>query len=189
MKIIASVKFNDGKAYIVDNLQEMKYHRIGNNIIYGTDGIRYICYKLGSYGERWKAFGGSKFTLKIHDTGEIVECFGQWWDGGYGTLSKHLGIELVNFTYKTAENLKKCYVFTGAYVDKNKLKELLEEKGELFYYDYREYEKVLKYDDVWRKRFDVERKLERHKKSLIKQCKLLSKKLKPFKNQIFINKL
>lgn len=107
MKLIASVKFNNHKAYVVENIGDFKYYRLGSEIIYGTDGIRYICYKYDKPSENFKAFGGRKFTLKIEDTGEIVECDGQWWDGGYSILTKELNLELTFFVYNTLDNLKK----------------------------------------------------------------------------------
>lgn len=186
MKIKTSVKFNSGKAYVLDKNPEFKCYRLGTNIIYATDGIFYKCYK---YEGGSKAFGGRKFTLQIEDTKELVECSGQWYDGGYGILNKELGLNLVNITYNTDEDLKKCYVFSGATVDNNTFELILEESGELFYHDYYDYEKILRYDDLRNKSYYKERNLERHKKSLIKQCKRLAERLKPFKNQILINKL
>lgn len=188
MEIKATVKFNGGKAYIFKNIEEYKYYRINNDIIYGTDGIRYICYKYDPPSGRVSAFGGRKFEIKIEDTGEIVECYGQWWDGGYDKLVKHLNLDLISITYNTDEELKKCYVYYGACVDKTKFESILKESGDLFYYGYYDYEKVLKYQEMWSSNYDKIVKLEKDKKNLINQCKILSNKLKYFKNQIIIDK-
>lgn len=183
MKILASVRFNSGKAYVLEGIEDYKYHRIGDNIIYGTDGLRYISYKYDRPSGRFFAFGGRKFNLKIEDTCEIVDCYGQWWDGGSDIVEKELGLDLISITYNTIEELKKCYVYYGAMIDKNRFSEILKEQGELFYYDYFEYEKLIKYDDIWKKYRSNQFKFERTMKSIKKEFK----KYKSFKNQKVLN--
>jgi len=185
MNIIASVKFNTGKAYVVDNIEEYKYYRLGDNIIYGTDGLRYICYKYDPPSKNFYAFGGRKFNLKIEDTDEVVECYGQWWDGGYNILEKELGLNLIHFTYNTIDELKKCYVYYGASIDRNKFDEIISQVGELFYYGYYEYEKVIKYQDVWSNYIDNKFKFEKVMKSVKKEFA----KYRPFKKQKTLNYL
>lgn len=195
MKILTSVRFNDRKAYVLDESPNYIYYRLGSNIIYGTDGLFYHCYKYERMSTEFKAFGGRKFSIHLN-TGEIVECYGQWWDGGYDTLEKELGIKLTHVTYNTKEELKKCYVYSGATADIGKFQELIKSAGELYYHDYSDYEKILKYQDVWDKRWEEVRKLDKiiknlrkDKAILISKVKNFSKVLKVFKNQIFINKL
>lgn len=195
MKVLASVRFNDRKAYILDEFPNYIYYRLGSNIIYGTDGLFYHCYKYDRISPGFSAFGGRKFTITLN-TGEVVQCYGQWWDGGYDTLEKELGIKLTHITYNTKEELKKCYVYSGATADIGKLQELIKEAGELYYYDYEDYRKVLTYQDVWDKRWEEERKftkliknLRKDKAILISKVKNFASVFKLFKNQIFINKL
>lgn len=194
MKVLASVKFNSSKAFVLDESPNFVFYRLGNNIIYGTDGIFYICYKYERPSAGFKAFGGKEFKLKL-DTGEEVICTGQWWDGGYSELSRHLGISFTHITYNTIENLKNCYVYHGASADIVQFNKLLNDTDELFYYDYYDYEKILKYQDVWNRRFEIERelnkvikKLSKDKTVLVDKVKRFAKIVKLFKNQIFINK-
>lgn len=185
MKIIASVKFNSRKAYVVDSEAEYKYYRLGSDIIYGTDGFRYICYKYLRPTATSKAFGGRKFNLKIEDTGEIIECYGQWWDDGYRELSKALGLCLVSFTHNTIDSLKNCYVFYSSVVSNTALKQLL--RDDIFYYDYYKYKRLLDYKELLSKLHRTKNKRDRDVNSLVKQCKRLSDKTKYFKNQIILN--
>lgn len=182
MEILASVRFNQGKAYVVSTTEDYKYYRLGSNIIYGTDGVRYQCYKYEQPYKNSKAFGGRKFTLKIEDTEEIIECHGQWWDGGYTQLEKELELNLVSFTHSTIENLLKCYVYTSCFVDMESLNNLLKDK-ELFYYDYYDYEKVINYKSLQTKYFKLSLKYDRTMKAIKKQFK----KYAPLKKQILLN--
>lgn len=194
MKILTSVQFNNGKAYVLDEAPKYRYYKLGDNIIYGTDGIFYICYRYERPSGSFKAFGGREFTITL-STGEIIKCNGQWWDGGYGELAKELNISFTHVTYNTNEELKNCYVYYGASADIEKFKKVLDSSGELFYHAYYDYEKILKYKDVWDKRWEEwkksEKKISRLKKDkeiLISKVKNFSKIAKLFKNQIFINK-
>ncbi len=193
MKIITSVRFNKSKAFVLDEMPKFIYYKIGNDIIYGTNGLFYQCYKYEKMSSAFKAFGGSKFSIPLN-TGEIIECYGQWWDGGYDILEKELGIKLIHATYNTIENLKNCYVYTGSAVDKNKFKELIESSGDLYYHDYYDYEKILKYQEAWDKRWEEDKKLNniiknlrKDKEILISKIKSFAKIVKLFKDQKFIN--
>lgn len=177
MKIIAKVKFNNGWAYVLDKIEPMVYKRIGSDFIYGTNGILYHCYfKRHERGQ--KAFGGRKFDITLDD-GEIVNCSGEWWDGNRNKVEKELGISLASRSISTKEELKKCYVFFGYDIDLESFTKLIDDYHSnvfSFIYDYRDYEKIIKYDDdrksLWRKIS----KLESDKKSLIKEAKRLSLK-------------
>ena len=171
MEIVAKVKFNDRIALILNERPKLVYHRIGSYIIYGTDGVFYNCYRKESYGDNWKAFGGRKFQLEIEEDGEIVNCYGQWWDAGYSEVSKHLNINLHDTTAQSLDELKKCYVFTGYHSDKIKLQELVDNCPDKNVYDYRDYEKIIRYDDMLKRWISKRTELERDKKNLIKSIK------------------
>lgn len=193
MKILTSVRFNNTKAYVLDKSPDYIYYKLGNDIIYGTDGLFYICYKYERPSNSFKAFGGREFKITLN-TGEVINCNGQWWSGGEVKLEKELGLKLTHITYNTTEELKKCYVYYGACVDYNKLKDLLEETGELYYHDYYDYEKIIKYQDIWNNRREEEKKLnkkieklQKDKNILISKIKSFYKIVKIFKNQKFIS--
>lgn len=76
-------------------------------------------------------------------------------------------------------------MFSSSYIDKSKFEQLLSESEELFYYGYWEYEKVLKYDDLFSKYFRNQFKLDRILKSIKKEFS----KYKPFKKQKILNYL
>jgi hypothetical protein len=170
--IEALVKMNDDIGVVMKEPLKLRFYRL-NNLIYGTDGPFYACYYYEEPFGRFNAFGGRKFKITL-DSGEIIECCGQWWDGGYGNLSKHLGIELKYCPVSSIPELKDCYVYFGMKADINKLSELiLGYKGSI--YEYRDYEKVLKYDDLRDKYFNFQLKSEKAKKHLIRKVKQFSK--------------
>ena len=175
-KILAKVKFNSGFAYVLENDIKYTYYKV-DDIIYGTDGLFYICYRFENSIGRHKAFGGRKFDLTLN-TGEVVKCEGQWWDGGYGKLEQILGIKFGNITYNTKENLLKCYVYYGASVDINVINKIDELFPDLPYYPYHDYDKVIKYDKLFSDKFKVTRKLNKDKQVLISHVKRISKQLK-----------
>jgi hypothetical protein len=137
--IIASVKANGSLWYVLDKEPELIYKKV-DNIIYGTDGTFYSCY---IYGKSDAAFGGRKFDIAL-DTGEIINCCGQWWDGGSSVVEKLLDIKLYSGGANSVERLKKCYVFCSYCIDLSKIKFLDGGKTE---YEYFEYEKLLKEGD------------------------------------------
>ena len=140
-KILAIVRFNAREAFVLRNDVYYKYTRY-NDIIIGTDGSFYVVYKKGHCGPNWKAFAGRKFTLTMAD-GEVINCHGQWWAGGYAEAEKIVGITLVAATISTIADLKRCYVFHGDCADAAKIKQLRKRyKGRI--YDYWEYEKHIK---------------------------------------------
>lgn len=116
MKILAVVKFNDGEAFVLDETPKLIYTKHDANTIIGTDGTFYNFYSH-QHDKYAKAFAGRKFTLPL-DTGEVVECSGQWWDGITQTAIDVLGINktdkrIIYATAASLDDLKKCYVFYG----------------------------------------------------------------------------
>lgn len=152
MKIIDIVRFNHGVAYVVDERPEKVHEKIGVTLMYGVDetGTLYRCYEYDSPSERFKAFGGAKFDLKMRH-GDATHCYGQWWDGGASKIAAHLGIELVRVTIQTIDRLKDCYVFTADLADKAKFDPLVDafnaEHPGYTIWDYWEYKKHLNGDD------------------------------------------
>jgi hypothetical protein len=109
MKILAAVKFNDSRAYVLDQRPQLVYTKY-NTCIIGTDGIFYHCYCYEAPSGRWKAFGGRKFTLTMQD-GEVIECYGQWWDGINAEARRIIGKELISVAAAAKNDLDECYVF------------------------------------------------------------------------------
>lgn len=180
--ILAVVKFNKGHALVLDKEPKMTYKRIGHNLIYGTDGLFYSCYRYGRTSENWKAFAGREFTLTMDD-GEVVECTGQWWNGGQKEIGEHLGLNIGSATAKSANELKKCYVYCGYEVDVEKYNEFIKSyKGTIF--EYYDYEKVLKFNDMRSEAFHKHYKEEKAKKNAIQQAKKHHAELKRLKQLI-----
>lgn len=180
-KIVAVVKFNQLEAYVLNRLPEFKYKKIGS-IMYGIDSGLFQCYSYESCDDRWKAFGGRKFDIKL-ENGEIEHCYGQWWNGGHDKIAKLENIELIGITFQTVENLKDCYVFTGGSIDKEfKSKLRAEYTGNI--YEYREYEKIIKYDDEIHKWIHRHTVLERINRNIIKNARLKKKEILELKNQL-----
>lgn len=94
----------------------------------------------------FQAFGGRKFDIRL-ESGEIIHCNGQWWDGGYRKAAELLGEELVHATYNDIDSLKNCYVFYGAAAIKSRLEELNKKyNGDI--HGYWEYEAFIKGRDI-----------------------------------------
>lgn len=79
MRIIAAVNFNQGRAFVFDELPEFVFTKYKTCII-GRAGPFYEIYTYEAPTKYSKAFAGRKFTLTMHD-GEEVHCEGQWWSG------------------------------------------------------------------------------------------------------------
>ena len=170
--IKAVVKFNDGFAIVLEEKPKLVYKRIGTNIIYGTDGIFYKCYGFDRPSKGWEAFGGSKFDLEMED-GEVINCYGQWWDSGSNKVGEHVGCKIGHAAVGVIDDLKRCYVYSGYDVDVEKYNEFLKTyTGTIF--EYMDYEKIIKFDDMRSKSFRNELKLKKAKGSLIKEIKRLS---------------
>jgi len=168
MKITALVKMNGKPVPVFDMIPPFKYKQV-DGLIYGTNELLYVCYYHNKPSKTFQAFGGQKFKINLHN-GKTIKCNGQWWDGGYGLLSKRLGIVLTQTAASTTEKLKCCYVFSGVHADRNRLYGLIQQyDGPI--YPYWEYEKILKYDDMRLRAFNERTVLERAKKNLIKKAK------------------
>ena len=143
IKIIAKVRFNDRYAYVLNKYPTFLYTKIDKETIIGYHEEMYSFYKKEAFNEKWKAFGGRKFELKLTD-GNVEKCFGQWWDGITKAVEELFkGKELCYFTFSSNDVLKDCYVYSGCYCDAVWLEKLDKEyKGKI--YDYFEYEKLLK---------------------------------------------
>ena len=100
------------------------------------------CYVKKPCSKGNKAFGGRRFEIKLQ-SGEIIECHGQWWDGGYSKASEILGKELNHVIYKDKRILGDCYVFSSTRAIKDKLDDLIKDyDGRVYEYD--EYREILK---------------------------------------------
>jgi len=87
------------------------YERVGQYLIAEDEGFFHF-YGYGACSPGWKAFGGREFDIPMRD-GSIVKAVGQWWDAipkDYYGLLTYPGIA-------TVEQLNKCNVFHGGYVD------------------------------------------------------------------------
>ncbi len=175
IKILAVIQFNKGEAYVLNRHPEYVYQRDGD-ILWACDTGFYSVYKydaprrpINPNWSGWRAFAGRKFTLPMKD-GTITECHGQYWDAGQGELSKKLNITLEHVTMETIPELQKCYVFCGSSIESEYRKKLRAEYTGCVY-PYSEYEKIIKYDDMRHSNFKREWKLERAKKSLIKEVR------------------
>lgn len=173
IKIEAVVEMNDGYAYVLNRDPVFKYQYVytgGKKLLYAQDGGFYSCFYYDTPSGRFYAFAGRKFTLPLIDGGE-VKCYGQWWDGGMDLLCKELDLDLTPITTGLIEELKKCYVYTGGRSIDNKVFEYLKSQYKGAFYEYRDYEKVIKFNDTRRALWRQISKLEKDKKNLIKQVK------------------
>lgn len=178
MKIEAMITLNGGVAYVLDKEPELVWQRLDKKTLYGTDGVFYDVLRH-SYETGYKAFGGREFEIRLQN-GEIVKCNGQWWSAGHSAVEEHLRIKLTSVAAGEKEGLKKCFVFHGYSADFEKLEALKQKylkKGVI--YPLREYEKIIKYDDLWRKYVDADLMLEEILGRSAKQTKNI---LKNFSN-------
>ena len=142
-ELVALVKFNDRKAFVFKDKVKLKYARHGDMLI-GMDESKTFVDCL-YYEQPWggfKAFAGREFDIPL-ESGEIIHCNGQWWQGGSSKAEEILGKKLVHATYNDMESLRRCYVYTGYAAVREKLEEVeASYNGKL--YEYYEYEKELK---------------------------------------------
>ena len=147
-KIIAIVNANgNSNWFVLKNKPVLKYNKYGSDTIIGTDGTFFQFYGYERPSERWKAFAGREFDLKLED-GTVEHCYGQWWDKMTQTAINEFNIndkenKLVHIAIGTIDSLKKCYVFYGYSALKKKIDKLVKRyKGKV--YEYWEYKKILK---------------------------------------------
>lgn len=144
-KVVALVDFEDRAGLVLDKKPVFTYTR-HDDVIIGIDksGVFVSCYSHLQPKGSMKAFGGREFDITL-DTGEVIHCNGQWWDGGYRTASKILGEKFVSTAVSTKQDLYDCYVFTGYQAIANKVKDLVAEyNGDMYPYD--DYLQMLKVD-------------------------------------------
>lgn len=153
IKILAVVKFNQGRAYVFNRKPILKYEREGRKLV-GRDGPFLNTYAYGRPSKGWEAFGGRKFDIPMLD-GSVTNAFGQWWSA--------VSNGAVSVNYGTIDELKRCYVYSSISCDSEHFKKLVEdynsEKG--FYYNYRDYEKIIRFDDLRSEKFKRERYFKR----------------------------
>lgn len=142
IEVLTLVKFNSNVAMVLRDEISYKYTKYGDLII-GTDqsGTFVRCYEYNRPSPGFFAFAGTDFDISL-ENGEIIHCYGQWWDGGYKRAAKILGCELVHVAYRSLEELKKCYVFIGTSANKDNLTTLINGyQGKV--YRYKEYRDIL----------------------------------------------
>lgn len=146
-ELVALVKFNRGKAFVLKNELNFKYQKHGGLLIGIDESETFVdCLFYERPTANFKAFAGREFDIKL-ENGETIHCNGQWWHGGTDKAEKLLGKEIVSVTVEDVQGLKDCYVFTGCFAFKHRLEELADSyTGKL--YEYREYEEELKIERV-----------------------------------------
>lgn len=160
LSVVAVVKFNDGEALVLNRPLQMTYERVGNDYI-GSDGPfrDALIYSRGS--GRFVAFAGREFSVPMKD-GTIQKLKDHWWSG---SIAGHKSV-----TCSDVDSLKRCYVFSGALCDPETL-DALRATYQGCVYPNRDYEKVIKYDDMhrdlWKRVFHEERRC----RALIKEIK------------------
>lgn len=139
LSVVAVVKFNDGEALVLNRPLKMTYERVGNDYI-GSDGPFRDALIYSRGGGRFVAFAGRELTIPMKD-GSTQKLKDHWWSGSIKGLRSAV--------YSDVDSLKRCYVFSSALCDPEVLAALRGAyKGCV--YPYREYEKIIKYDDMHR---------------------------------------
>ncbi len=165
--IEAIVEFNKGEAFVLSRNPVFLYTKKGKRL-YAIDGPFINTYEYGWMGTKG-AFADRHFDIPMLD-GSIIKATGQYWDAGISAIAKELNLKLIHVTFQTKENLRNCYVFTGAYIDLNWIKnERSKYKGCI--YPYEDYEKIINFDNMKSQAFQQIRKLEKAKKNLIIKVK------------------
>lgn len=151
-EILAMVKFNDGIAVVLKEPSIKKHYKIGSTIV-STDGLFSHCLYYDRPSPGFFAFAGRKFDLTMED-GEVVHCYGQYWDGITKEAKTMLGDDLIRITAQDINSLKDCYVYCSHIVSKKAWESFISSyKGRI--YGYWEYEGILKGKPPYRNdRFD-----------------------------------
>jgi hypothetical protein len=140
-KVLAVVKFNDSEALVLDKLPKLNY-QLSNGCITGTDGVFADCLYYEAPFGRFKAFAGREFEINLQD-GTVIKCNGQYWDGIKPEHIKVLGFTPARVTINSYDQLKKCYVFMGAYASPDLFTQLRNTyDGKVW--DYWEYDEYLR---------------------------------------------
>lgn len=117
---------------IVDRKPKFLYQRKGNLISSRYKG--FISSFVREPGTT-KAFAGRSFTIPMQD-GSALEATGQYWSAGQLEAA---GEDVVSVGVATRSELKKCYVFMGHYITKNKLDNFLNNNPDKIFSDYWKY--------------------------------------------------
>ncbi|KWE25689.1 hypothetical protein [Burkholderia territorii] len=160
LKLVAVVSANDREWLVLNRPLNFIYERSGKDYI-GSDGPfrDYLYYEHG--GGNFVAFAGRELSLTMSD-GTIQRVKDHWWSGSPKCC--------VSVACGDVESLKRCYVFTGASIELAELA-ALRATYDGCVYPYRDYEKIISYDDMRRgllKRLFHE---ERRRRSLIAAVK------------------
>jgi len=140
MKVIELVKMNKGLALVFDEKIDFVYTKIDDNTIIGECGGLYNCYMKNIW-DRDKAFGGSKFDIKLSD-GTIEHCDGQWWNAMSQSAKILIG-EYIHVAFRSIEDLVNCYVYTGGVMDKRIYDDIMSRFEGYKIYEYNEYEELV----------------------------------------------
>lgn len=138
LSVVAVVQVNKEEALVLNRPIQFRYRKEGSDYI-GRDGpfVDVLRYERG--GGRFRAFGGREITLAMED-GSTVVIKDHWWQShrkGYASIA-----------HGDVDSLRKCYVFYGgACIAPDDLKALRETYTGCVY-PYRDYEKVIKYDEM-----------------------------------------
>lgn len=181
LKIIAIVRTKTWDGYVLNRDIDLKYELLyGSSILVARDGPFYKAYQKGWMGGKG-AFGGSLFDIPLKDGSGAIHAAGEWWDAGASKIAEMLKINLISAAVGTIPDLINCYVFCGLSADKDKLVKLLDGYSGPTY-EYRDYEKIIKFDSMRRDFWKRERKLEKAKKSLIKEVRSKHQHLELIRN-------
>lgn len=158
--IVALVDANGLTCVVLNRPLNLLYERVGKDYI-GSDGpFRNLLYYERGCGS-FVAFAGRELTLQMKD-GSVEKVKDHWWHGiPEGCIETAAG---------TVEELKKWYVFSGVSILKEEY-ENMRSKYSGCVYQYWDYEKIIKFDDMRR---DLYRKIfyqERRCKNLIDEVK------------------
>lgn len=159
LRVVAVVKVNGKEAFVLNRPINITYEKVGRDFI-GSDGPfkDALAYDNSGLG---KAFAGRSFDLKMKD-GSVETIKDHWWDVG---IKGHVGITACDI-----DSLKRCYVFCGYSASPEEIKALRDAyEGDI--YSYRDYEKVINYDDMRRSHWKKEAHLEQRVRALIKSVK------------------
>jgi len=112
-------KYKTQRYAVLNRAPNFIYEQKGHWLIAEDSGFFDFFHYASPLG-RFYAFGGRKFKIQMKD-GSIKKAYGQWWDGfpeDYHELLEDIG-------YEIPENLAKCNVFKGVYVDPEIIKSWL----------------------------------------------------------------
>ena len=162
MKIIALVKFNDSIAMVLDEIPKLKYQKKADCLL-GSNGVFLDTLFYERPDDRWKAFAGRKFDIEL-DTGEVIHCEGQYWDGVKPIHKSMVEGDIIHVTASTLDNLKKCYVFCGYKGIKHEIQKLMSQyKG--IVYEYWDYDRLITSNPYRRRKKDLTPALRRMRRS------------------------